>query len=163
MRNSRAGWATGETTESTNMLKITMASANPFGRDKTADNFAPNEQLVNEWFEFENICAFPVDVGSVVFSHLTWQGWEIAGEEGLGRFADGIVLQPGEALRLHSGFGFDSRVGDVLHIFRNAGNYVLNNMQGDRITLRDVNGNVIDSAYYEPYPPEGEILFRIAA
>ena len=102
-------------------------------------------------------------LSNVAVSHITWRDWTITGEEKLGWLSKGIVLQPGEAVRVHSGYGADFRAGGVFHIFRNAGNYVLNNMQGDRITLRDANGEVLDSAYYAPYPPEGEILFRVAA
>jgi hypothetical protein len=152
----------GNYEESEHMLKITQATPNPFGKDKTP-YFAPNYQLVNEWFQVQNIASVALDVTNVTISHITWNGWTITGEERLGWFKGGLVLQPGEAVRVHSGFGSNYWSGAIFHVFRNAGNYVLNNMQGDRITLRDINGNVIDSAWYEAYPPEGEILFRTAA
>lgn len=143
------------------MLKITKAVPNPVGKDKVA-YFAPNHQLVNEFFQIENVGIFAVDVGNTVFSHLTWDGWQITGEEKLGWFARGLILQPGEALRVHSGYGVDSRENGIVHVYRNAGNYVLNNHQGDRITLRDSSGKVLDSAWYAPYPAEGEVLLRVA-
>ena len=51
----------------------------------------------------------------------------------------------------------EGRCGEIL------GARAIFDQPADRITLRAENGNVIDSAYYEAYPPEGEILFRTAA
>lgn len=149
--------------ENTNMLRITRALPNPIGKDLTPDNVPLNEQLVNEWFQIENLGVYPEDVSNFTFSHWTWDGWQFTGEEQLGWFVAPLVIEPGEALRVHSGIGNAFVLNGVQHVFRNQRNYVLNNVPGDRITLRDANGDIVDSACYEPYPPEGEILFRNAA
>ena len=144
-------------------LKITRALPNPPGKDRTK-NFIPKEQLNHEWVEFVNTTNTPLNLGGVSVSHETFRGLERTGTEELDSFLGHVVIQPGQTFRLHTGRGlvYTDSLG-VHHSYLNRDNYVWNNDAGDRITLRDRLGNVIDSAWYYPFPPEGIILLRVAA
>ena len=75
-------------------------------------------------------------------------------------------LQPGKTVRVHSGSGPDSvireedRKGADIHVFTDR-DYVWNNKEGDTPALYNpVTHVTLDSASYDPNPPEGEVLFR---
>ena len=76
------------------------------------------------------------------------------------------TLQPGKTVRVHSGSGPDSvirdedRRGADIHLFTDK-DYVWNNKEGDTPALYNpVTKVTLDSASYDPNPPEGEVLVR---
>jgi len=140
-------------------LLITRALPNPLGKDRF-DNFAPNILLNQEWVEFVNRRDIPLRLTGVSVWHETFDGLERTGEQELAAFCDHVVLLAGWTLRLHTGRGTPYNEGTVHHSFLDRENYVWNNDAGDRVTLRDWKNEVIDSAWYAPYPPEGMILLR---
>jgi hypothetical protein len=140
-------------------LFLTRAKPNPLGKDRFMHR-APNILLNEEWVEFVNLRDVPLNLGGVSVWHETYDGLYRTGEQEIAIFVQGVVLQPGWTLRLHTGCGTPYNEGVVHHSYLDRENYVWNNDAGDRATLRDWKGEVIDSAWYAPFPPEGVILLR---
>lgn len=75
---------------------------------------------------------------------------------------------PGKIVRVHSGQNRelsvvrpDDLAGADYHVFTGDDAYVWNNKQGDTpLLFYDVKKETIDSASYDPNPPEGVVLVR---
>lgn len=144
-------------------LRITRAIPNPIGKDKTPDGFAYSWQLEEESFDFANQTDLNLSLDGVSIWHETFDGFRWIRTAHLGTFLPHVVLPSGWSLRVHTGSGTPHDEGFTHHSYLNRESFVLNNEPGDRITLCDKFGRIIDQAWYAPYPPEGEILFRTAA
>ena len=137
-------------------LYIVQAQPNPPGKDTVRQGYTTHAQLNEEWVEFEASGGDRILVGDAI-SHLTFSHTcGVTGEDELTRF-EGGTLPAGKRLRLHTGRGTPQWVGDVMHVYLNRGWFVWNNACGDRVTVRYQN-QVIDTAAYAPYPPEGLLL-----
>lgn len=136
-------------------LIITSAQPNPPGRDVARPGVTSNSKLNEEWVEF----TVQRDRSLIEdqLSHLTFNNYcHRTGQEVIFRF--GIVrVKAGQRVRVHTGSGTDYWEGSLLHVYAGRSWFVWNNACGDRATL-SYGGTVIDSAYYEPNPPEGVLV-----
>jgi hypothetical protein len=144
-------------------LTITRLLPNPAGKDRTPSNQVTNAQLNGEWVQFKNASGKNLSINGVSVTHRTFgYGCAVHGEDQLTTFNG--VLPAGHSIRLHTGRGEssdDPQDSTLRHLFLNRGNFVWNNICGDRATLRVSSGGQIDSAYYDRNPPEGVVLERV--
>lgn len=139
-------------------LYIVQAQPNPRGRDTVRYGIATNDQLNEEWIEFEAIDGDRILTGDVV-THLTFSSTcAVTGTNDLVRFSDG-TLPNGRRLRLHTGRGAKGWSGSIFHMYLDRQWFVWNNDCGDRATVR-YDDRVVDTAGYAPKPPEG-VLIRV--
>lgn len=139
-------------------LYIVQAQPNPRGKDTVRRGIATNDQLNEEWIEFEAINGDRNLTGDTV-THLTFSNTcAVTGANELIRFSDG-TLSNGLRLRLHSGTGTKGWSGNLFHMYLGRDWFVWNNACGDRATVR-YNDQVLDTAGYAPHPPEG-VLVRV--
>jgi hypothetical protein len=139
-------------------LYIIAAQPNPPGKDVARYGNVRNEQLVAEWVEFQAVGNREL-IGDLL-SHLTFDSnCQRTGADVLHKFGS-ITVNVGEKIRVHTGSGVDVKSAGTHHIYLNRSWYVWNNQCGDRVTV-SYNNAVIDSAYYNSNPPEGQ-LYRVA-
>lgn len=135
-------------------LYITAAQPNPPGRDVVRPGYATDHILNQEWIEFEARQARNL-IGDRL-SHFTFDdACRRIGSSELLRFDSG-QLAAGQKIRVHTGRGSPYWEGATYHMFLNRSWFVWNNRCGDRASLT-YDQRVIDSAYYEPSPPEGAL------
>ena len=135
-------------------LIITSAQPNPPGKD-SARSTTTNAKLNEEWVEFtaERDRALIEDE----LSHLTFNNYcQRTGQERILQFAS-VQIKAGQRVRVHTGSGTAYWDGNTLHVYAGRSWFAWNNRCGDRATL-SYKGTVIDSAYYEPNPPEGVLV-----
>ena len=136
-------------------LYVVAAQPNPPGKDAARPGVTTNTQLNEEWLEFE-VRASRNLTGDEL-SHLTFDNrCTRTGAEPIVRFASTSV-SPGQRVRVHTGTGTNQWVGSTLHVYVGRTWFMWNNVCGDRATLR-YSGTVIDSAYYDRNPPEGQLV-----
>lgn len=136
-------------------LIITSAQPNPPGRDAARPGVTSNAKLNEEWVEFtaQRDRALIEDQ----LSHLTFNNYcQRSGQESIFRFGS-VHLMARHRVRVHTGSGTGYRDGNLLHVYARRSWFVWNNACGDRATL-SYSGTVIDSAYYDPNPPEGVLV-----
>jgi hypothetical protein len=140
-------------------LYITAAQPNPPGRDVAARlGRAQNDKLNEEWVQFQ--ATSDRDLVGDLLSHLTFDGYcSRTGTDVLAKFSS-LQVRTGEQVRVHTGPGNYWQSGGIHHAYLGRSWFAWNNVCGDRVTL-SYNSQVIDSAYYAPSPPEGE-LYRVA-
>jgi hypothetical protein len=145
-------------------LQITRIKPNPTGKDRNRYGQASAAQLAAEWVDFQNNGTGGVDLSPVELWHLAYHQGQNPTWEKIMTFSG--TLQPGKTVRVHSGSGPESvlrdedRRGADHHLFT-GNNYVWNNKEGDTPALFNrVSKVTIDSASYDPNPPEGEVLVR---
>lgn len=145
-------------------LEITRLLPNPAGKDRTPTNQVTNDQLNGEWVEFRNESGRDLRIDGVSITHRTFNNrCEAQSDDTLTTFNG--VMPTGHSIRLHTGRGQavdDYRDPTLRHLFLNRGNFVWNNVCGDRAGLYVSSGAEIDYAYYDPRPPEGVALDRVA-
>ena len=140
------------------ILYVVRAQPNPRGKDTLWSGAATNQQLNEEWVEFEAVGGDRNLTGDVV-THVTFSAHcRTTGSDELIKFSEG-TLSVGRRLQLHTGFGTNGWVGVTFHMYLGRSWFVWNNACGDRATV-SYNGRIIDSAAYAPRPPEG-VLERI--
>ncbi len=141
-------------------LKISKAKPNPLGKDWYEVDI-PAAQLAAEWVEFKNEGNESFNLSNIGLYHKTRSGeFKLV-------YLFNRVLGVGLTIRVHSGGGPESvlrpidKEGAEINVF--TGNtYVWNNDIGDEPGLWNRSNSVwVDSTYYDPYPPEGAILFRL--
>jgi hypothetical protein len=146
------------------MLRIIKAKPNPRGKDRHGP-FTPASQLAAEWLDFKNDGNEDYSLVGIELNHIAFQPvcrdgkWqEIMSFKG--------ILEPGKVVRIHSGqeipltdMNPEDAQGADFHLFTGR-NYVWNNDCGDSAGLWD-GTKWIDTASYDPYPPEGVILHRV--
>jgi hypothetical protein len=135
-------------------LYLVGAQPNPPGRDASRFGATTNAKLNEEWVEFEALAAR--NLSGDELSHVTFNGTcQHTGQDVIFRFGT-INLQRGQRVRVHTGVGTAQWVGNTLYVYAGRSWFAWNNGCGDRAFL-SFNGNVIDSAYYDARPPEGEL------
>jgi hypothetical protein len=136
-------------------LYLGTAQPNPPGRDASRPGTTTNTKLNEEWVEFEALAAR--NLAGDELSHLTFNSaCQRTGQDQVFRFG-AVQLQQGQRVRVHTGVGTAQWVGNILHVYAARSWFLWNNSCGDRAIL-SYNGNVIDSAYYDARPPEGELV-----
>ena len=70
-------------------------------------------------------------------------------------------VRQGQRVRVHTGKGTVQLIGNTWHVYAERQWFVWNNDCGDSATLL-YNGAIVDSAYYDPRPPEGELIRQVA-
>ena len=149
-------------------LLVSKAKPNPVGKDRTRTGGASSVQLAGEWVDIKNTGNAGASLGGVGLYHKaystdgTWK-WEL-----VVMLPATFTLPAGETLRVHSGSGpvsvlrEEDKIGCQWHMFTHRDNYVWNNDYGDTALLWvPADKTTIDSASYDPYPPEGVVLVRV--
>jgi hypothetical protein len=145
-------------------LFLTQIKPNPTGKDRSRYGATP-AQLGAEWVDFKNTGTTGVSLDGVVLYHLAFSGGTSTWKQVM-TFSG--TLAPGKIVRVHAGRVRDISVlrqedidGADHHLFSGEDQYVWNNAEGDTAALWDSGVKQwIDSASYDPYPPEGVILVR---
>ncbi len=149
-------------------LYITRIKPNPAGKDRSPHGQTSAAQLAGEWVDFQNNGSAGVDLANVELYHRAYHqyGQEPTWEKVMGFKG---ILGAGETVRVHSGTGPLSVVrsedlqGAKHHVFTEK-NYVWNDKEGDTPALYNAATQVtLDSASYDPNPPEGEALVRVGS
>lgn len=136
-------------------LYIVAAQPNPPGRDSSLPGHATNDKLNEEWLEFE--ARADRSLSGDELSHLTFNMYcQQTGSDLVMRFGS-VSLRRGQKVRVHTGTGYDMWVGNTYHVYAGRKWFIWNNACGDRATLAYA-GRVIDSAWYDPSPPAGELV-----
>lgn len=148
------------------VLETVRLKPNPSGKDRARNGDASQAQLGAEWADIKNLGQGNVDLAGIKLFHVAYSGSTDNGRwEEVTGFSKGI-LGPGQSVRIHSGSGPESalhaadRAGADYHIFTNKDRYVWNNDRGDCAALGRTDRELSDQAWYDAYPPEGEILQR---
>lgn len=146
-------------------LQITQIKPNPAGKDRNRQGQATAAQLAAEWVDFKNIGSTVVEMGAIELWHRAYHVGQQATWEKVVGFTG--TLRGGSTVRVHSGSGPESamrdedRQGSEYHVFTDK-NYVWNNKEGDTPALYNrQTQQTLDSASYDPYPPEGQVLVRM--
>lgn len=142
-------------------LYVTRALPNPPGKDRTPANRATNEQLNAEWVEFQNTTDRTLSLDGVSLTHMTFDNrCNPHHEDHLTAFTGS--LQAGRSIRIHTGSGTGWWEGDIFHFYLGRENFVWNNVCGDRVQLRNQQGQSLDWAAYAPNSADGKVLLRVA-
>lgn len=146
-------------------LQIKSIKPNPTGKDRNRSGQVSSVQLAGEWADFQNVGTTPVDLSPINLWHRTYRPGQAPDWEKVLSLSGS--LQPGKTVRVHSGSGPEGvlrdqdRRGADHHLFTGK-SYVWNNQEGDTPTLHNkVTKVTLDSASYDPNPPEGDVLVRI--
>jgi hypothetical protein len=136
-------------------LYLVAIQPNPPGRDASRFGTTTNAKLNEEWVEFEALAAR--NLSGDELAHLTFNSaCQRTGQDAVLKFGT-VQLQRGQRVRVHTGTGTAQWVGNTLHVYAGRSWFVWNNGCGDRAFL-SFNTSVIDSAYYDARPPEGELV-----
>jgi hypothetical protein len=148
-------------------LYITRIKPNPAGKDRGPHGQTSAAQLAAEWVDFQNNGSAGIDLANVELYHRAYHPGQQPTWEQVTPFSG--VLPVGKTVRVHSGCGPDSAIraedrnGADYHVFSRK-NYIWNNKEGDTPALYNKATEVtLDSASYDPNPPEGQILVRSGA
>jgi hypothetical protein len=147
-------------------LTITSIKPNPAGKDHPRYGGPSPTQLAGEWVDFRNDNGQTVNLDGVALYHRAYSGQQW-------RWAKIMTftgnLGAGEIVRVHSGQRRDGVIsaedlpGATYHLFTGRDEYVWNNKEGDAPLLHiEPRNETIDTASYDPNPPEGVVLLRQA-
>ena len=155
-----------------NTLFIQRAKPNPLGKD-TSHHVPKPEQLQGEWVVLLNSGGVALNLGNYSLANRQFDSHCVPKPQPEIYWSGDPtkILAPGENVRIHTGRSADwwaaqaeDKTGVNYHSFAERGSFVLNNRCGDTISLwtKDRAGNwqCVDSATYDPNPPEGAILER---
>ncbi|HEX8523144.1 MAG TPA: lamin tail domain-containing protein [Tepidisphaeraceae bacterium] len=151
-------------------LIVSKIKPNPSGKDRTRFGGATAAQLGAEWVDIRNNGYISLSLDGIHLYHRAYRSngfqfdWHLV-------CPLGGSLGPGQVLRVHSGevrsLGVlhpNDQAGADRHLFTGRDVYVWNNAQADEPMLWNPVGQVrVDSAEYDPYPPEGAVLVRSGA
>lgn len=146
-------------------LTIIRIKPNPTGKDRPRHGSPTPSQLAGEWVDFRNDTGSSVNLDGVALYHhaYTGQQWRWAR---IMTFTGN--LGAGEIVRIHSGqrregvIAAEDLVGATYHLFTGKDEYVWNNVQGDAPLLNyEPRNETIDTASYDPRPPEGAVFVRL--
>lgn len=154
-------------------IQIYQAKPNPQGKDRPRYGGPDQAQLLAEWVDLKNVGDAAVSQSQLHLAHIEFD------ERGLPKQSPTIywngsasdTLMPGKTVRVHTGKSSASaqmhqsdRVGSDLHAYADRTNFVLNNKNGDTLTIwwqtAQKEWKNEDSASYDPNPTEGAILIR---
>ena len=145
-------------------LQITRIKPDPAGKDRNRYGQTSSSQLAAEWVDVRNDGATAVNLAPIELWHRAYHHGQNPTWERATTFTG--TLQPGKTVRVHSGSGPDSvirdedRHGADHHVFTRK-DYIWNNKEGDTPALYNrTTQTTIDSASYDPHPPQGEVLIR---
>lgn len=163
--------ATGPLEKTLKTFTVYRIKPNPAGKDKTRYGSLSAAQLGGEWVDVRNSGSSSVNTTGVGLWHLAYPASGGKAEYRLVCNLPDCTLKPGEVLRVHAGQRRDlsvlnpeDRSGADWHAFTGEDAYVWNNREGDAPTLYEQAAKAaIDSASYDPYPPEGTVLYRQGA
>lgn len=152
-------------------LKISQLKPNPTGKDRTRFGPLSATQLAAEWVDVKNTGIGSVNLENVELNHKAFSPQDPAGKWQAVMVFPSFLLAAGKVVRVHSGRHRDVSViaaadqaGADYHTFTGADAYVWNNSEGDTAALWDLGQQKwIDSAAYDPNPPEGVILVRVGS
>ena len=155
------------------MLFIYNAKPNPLGKD-AAHHTAKPEQLLGEWVGLRNNGNTNINLANYHLANREFDAHCIAKPKPVIYWLGdaGKTLAPGETARVHTGRHADwwtanseDKQGVNYHSFAERGWFVLNNRCRDTVSVwtKDRNGDyqLVDSAAYDPNPPEGAVLERV--
>jgi hypothetical protein len=145
-------------------LTIIRITPNPAGKDRPRHGAPTATQLAAEWIDWRNDGTATINVDGVALYHKAYTGMQWRWER-IMTFTGSLA--PGEIVRVHSGkqragvISAEDQTGAHHHVFTGDDQYVWNNRQGDTPLLHNEPKNeTIDSATYDPNPPEGAVLVR---
>lgn len=145
-------------------LTIIRIKPNPAGKDRPRHGAPTATQLAAEWVDWRNDTGSSISLAGVALWHKAYSGSQWKWERITG-FTGNVGI--GEIVRIHSGVtrhgvvATDDLAGAHHHLFTGADRYVWNNREGDTPLLHnDPKQETIDSASYDPNPPEGAVLIR---
>jgi len=151
-------------------LYIHRLKPNPRGKDHPGFSGPSAVQLAAEWVDIKNIGGTAINTQGIEIYHKVFgPGHQITGDWQRLMTLPDFNLPGGNVIRIHSGSRIDlsqlrpeDQAGAEWHCFTGTNRYVWNNKEGDSAALRDVQPQqFIDSATYDPYPPDGVILLRV--
>lgn len=149
-------------------ISVYRIKPNPTGKDRNRHGSPSPAQLGGEWVDIRNTGTGVVNTSGVSLYHLAYPASGGKSEYRLVVDLPDCSLKAGEVLRVHSGQRRDlsvlhaeDRSGADWHSFTGDDAYVWNNREGDTPTLYEpARKEIIDSASYDPNPPEGVVLIR---
>jgi hypothetical protein len=149
-------------------FSVCRVRPNPAGKEHQRDGSPPAELVCGEWIDIRNHGMSAVTTKGVCLYHLAYPGPGGAPECRLVASLPDRWLKPGEVLRVHSGQRRDlsalrpeDRTGADWHSFAGENAFNYNNREGDTLILYEVaTETAIDTASYDPNPPEDAILLR---
>lgn len=152
-------------------ISVYRIKPNPTGKDRDRYGSPSAAQLGGEWVDLRNSGSQALNTSGVGLYHLAYPSSGGKPEYRLVVNLPDCSLKPGEVLRVHSGrtraisvLNADDRNGADWHSFTGEDAYVWNNREGDAPALFEYAiKETIDSASYDPYPPEGTTLYRQGA
>ena len=152
-------------------LQISQLKPNPAGKDRTRLGPVSATQLAGEWVDVKNTGAFPVNLENVELNHKAFSHEDPVGRWQQAKVFPKFSLPAGKIVRVHSGQHRDVSVvaptdqtGADYHTFTGEDAYIWNNKEGDTAALWNLAlQEWIDSASYNPDPPEGVILVRVGS
>ena len=152
-------------------ISVYRIKPNPAGKDRNRYGSLSAAQLGGEWIDLRNSGSQALSTSGIGLYHLAYPSSGGKPEYRLVVNLPDCTLKPGEVLRVHAGRGRDlsvlnaeDRKGADWHAFTGADAYVWNNREGDAPALYEHAANVtVDSASYDPFPPEGAVLYRQGA
>ncbi len=145
-------------------LFITSIKPNPAGKDRNRNGATPT-QLAAEWVDFRNDAGQTVNLSGLSLWHKAYSPGTSTWQK-ITTFTGGS-LGAGQIMRVHSGqarqgvISQDDMAGAHQHVFTGRDAYVWNNREGDTPALYvEARQDTIDTASYDPNPPEGVVLVR---
>lgn len=155
-------------------LVIIRSKPNPSGKD-VSGHHPLSTQLLGEWVDVRNDGPSAVTLAGVYLANECFSG--ACERTKTQTYWDGSSVRyfaPGQVLRVHTGRSADQiymhasdRLGADIHAFAESSSFILNNRCGDKIALwmKRPDGSwhplPIDSATYDPNPPDGKVLQRM--
>lgn len=144
---------------------VARTKPNPIGKDRNRYGGASATQLGAEWVDIKNVTSSAISLANVELYHRAYSGADSRWARVMGFTG---ALGPGQVVRVHSGqvrpisvLRQEDLDGADHHVFSGHDNYVWNNAEGDSPGLwNSAAKQWIDSASYDPYPPEGIVLIR---
>ena len=149
-------------------ISVYRIKPNPAGKDRSRSGSLASAQLGGEWVDLRNSGLYTLNTNGVGLYHLAYPASGGKPEYRLVVNLPDCTLKPGEVLRVHAGqrrdlsvLNAEDRNGADWHSFTGEDAYVWNNCEGDTPAIYEhAAKETIDSASYDPYPPEGAVLFR---
>jgi hypothetical protein len=147
-------------------LQTIRLKPNPSGKDRSRFG-ASSAQLGGEWADIKNVGQRPVDMTGIKLFHVAYSGsYDNGIWQQVINFTQG-VLCVGQVVRVHAGSGpasalkTEDRFGADFHVFTGRDQYTWNNDRGDCAAIGRTDRELTDQAWYDPYPPEGDVLQRV--
>lgn len=152
-------------------LQITQLKPNPQGKDRYRSGPINPTQLAAEWVDVKNIGSVPVNLKNVELNSKAFSPGDPAGRWNPVMAFPDFTLPVGSVVRVHSGehrhvsiIAAEDQRGAQYHTFTGRDLYTWNNREGDTAALWDLAAQAwIDSASYDPNPPEGAVLVRVGS